>query len=413
MSESPDIFLSHNSQDKPKVRELREQLVGQGLTVWFDEVDLIAGRPWLDGIEKAIVGAKVIIATVGPSGLGPWETPEMRAALIQMVRRQAPVIPVLLPGAPNQTELPLFLQTLTWVDCRDGITEARIDRIVKSVQSAKAGSPYRPPETREPVRPNPPGSLTEFGRFPGPPDTGRGWTLWGSFAAPLIPLLLGLGPPWNGSSPIMEKGAVFLITAIVQLLAVTAAFFIVPPLNPNRMRRVMAAGLGVCVTAMAAYLILFVLFTEIQPNTSRRLIAGWKYSEYFDAVREDAGSIEDAKMSYGYRPLEIYEPWTVWCALLLVVFSWLAFFGFVVFYVSLFIRSIPLMRKESVSDDRAIVKLGLTQDILQTLHSAEVHTVGDLCALSERQLRHSLGNSTERYAAVASSLRAYGIQLRE
>lgn len=32
-----DVFLSHNSKDKPRVRALAEGLRAAGLRVWFDE----------------------------------------------------------------------------------------------------------------------------------------------------------------------------------------------------------------------------------------------------------------------------------------------------------------------------------------------------------------------------------------
>lgn len=32
-----DVFLSHNSKDKPRVRRLAERLEKAGLRVWFDE----------------------------------------------------------------------------------------------------------------------------------------------------------------------------------------------------------------------------------------------------------------------------------------------------------------------------------------------------------------------------------------
>jgi hypothetical protein len=32
-----DVFLSHNSKDKPRVRKLAEDLRDAGLRVWFDE----------------------------------------------------------------------------------------------------------------------------------------------------------------------------------------------------------------------------------------------------------------------------------------------------------------------------------------------------------------------------------------
>ena len=53
----------------------------------------------------------------------------MRACLSQYVERKLPVIPVLLPGAPQKPALPVFLGGLTWVDLREGITDDGLDRL--------------------------------------------------------------------------------------------------------------------------------------------------------------------------------------------------------------------------------------------------------------------------------------------
>lgn len=39
-----DVFLSHNSRDKPAVRPIAEALEGRGLRVWLDERELPPGR---------------------------------------------------------------------------------------------------------------------------------------------------------------------------------------------------------------------------------------------------------------------------------------------------------------------------------------------------------------------------------
>ncbi len=122
-----DVFLSHNSRDKPMVRELAEALRGRGLRVWFDEWELVPGRPWQEAIEEVIetVGSAAVL--VGKDGLGPWEIPEMRACLSECTKRGLPVIPVLLPGAPKRPRLPLFLKRFTWVDLRGGLTASGLD----------------------------------------------------------------------------------------------------------------------------------------------------------------------------------------------------------------------------------------------------------------------------------------------
>lgn len=125
-----DVFLTHNSKDKPAVRKIAVALRERGLKVWLDEWELVPGRPWLEATEKAIESSRCAAVLVGRDGLGPWEAPEMRACLSEFISRGLPVIPVLLPGAPD-TPLPLFLRQFTWVDLRNGLSSSEgLDRLV-------------------------------------------------------------------------------------------------------------------------------------------------------------------------------------------------------------------------------------------------------------------------------------------
>ena len=80
-----DVFLSHNSLDKPTVRQLAEALKDRGLAVWLDEWELIPGRPWQEALEEIIRTTKSAAVLVGKDGLGPWEEPETRACLNEFV----------------------------------------------------------------------------------------------------------------------------------------------------------------------------------------------------------------------------------------------------------------------------------------------------------------------------------------
>ncbi|HEX7183933.1 MAG TPA: SUMF1/EgtB/PvdO family nonheme iron enzyme [Thermoanaerobaculia bacterium] len=148
MTASFDVFLSHNSKDKPAVRELAEALRARGLKVWLDEWELVPGRPWQEALEEIIQSTRSAAVLVGKDGLGPWEIPEMRACLSQFVRRRIPVIPVLLSGASQEPELPLFLQEFTWVDLRGGLTEAGLDQLAWGITGKKR-------RQAKPKKPNP------------------------------------------------------------------------------------------------------------------------------------------------------------------------------------------------------------------------------------------------------------------
>jgi tetratricopeptide (TPR) repeat protein len=141
-----DVFLSHNSKDKPAVREIAKALRARQLRVWLDEDDLVPGRPWQEALEEIIQTTKAAAVLVGRDGLGPWEVPEMRACLSEFVNRKLPVIPVLLPDAPSQPDLPLFLRAFTWVDLRGGITDEGLDRLVWGITGKKPRGKKKKPE---------------------------------------------------------------------------------------------------------------------------------------------------------------------------------------------------------------------------------------------------------------------------
>ncbi|TAN53778.1 MAG: toll/interleukin-1 receptor domain-containing protein [Methylococcaceae bacterium] len=139
MSYTFDVFLSHNSQDKPAVRELASALKGRSLSVWLDEEQLTPGESWQDLLEQGIRASSSVAVLIGGDGLGPWEKEEMKAALSFAVssKDKSRVFPVLLPGAPHQPDLPMFLTNRTWVDLRSGFTDQGLDNVVWGVTGVK------------------------------------------------------------------------------------------------------------------------------------------------------------------------------------------------------------------------------------------------------------------------------------
>ncbi len=111
-----DVFLCHNSKDKPEVKQIGEQLRRQGLKPWLDEWEFRPGLPWQRELERQIGHIKSAAVFVGSSGFGPWQEHELDAFLREFVKRECPVIPVLLPTAPQQPILPIFLSSYMWVD---------------------------------------------------------------------------------------------------------------------------------------------------------------------------------------------------------------------------------------------------------------------------------------------------------
>jgi hypothetical protein len=133
-----DVFLCHNSDDKPAVRKINEEMKATGIKTWFDEDQLAPGVAWQPELEKAIEAIRSVCVFVGPNGMGPWQDNESRAYLSKFNAENSPVIPVLLPDAGAAPSLPIFLQQRTWVDLRSDYDEG-LGRLLMYLQSISAG----------------------------------------------------------------------------------------------------------------------------------------------------------------------------------------------------------------------------------------------------------------------------------
>ncbi|WP_298911526.1 GUN4 domain-containing protein [uncultured Nostoc sp.] len=139
-----DVFLCHNSKDKPEVIEIAHELTRQGIKPWLDKWALRPGLAWQSLLEEQIENIKSAAVFVGSSGLGPWQSQEMRAFLNEFVERNCPVIPVLLGNTPQQPKLSIFLRGHTWVDFRTD-TEA--------MENLIWGITGKPPERKPKLQP--------------------------------------------------------------------------------------------------------------------------------------------------------------------------------------------------------------------------------------------------------------------
>ncbi len=138
-----DVFLCHNSFDKPEVKKIGEALKLRGIRPWLDEWELRPGLPSQQTVQREIARIPSAAVFVGKSGIGPWQNMETDAFLAEFVWRGCPVIPVLLRYAPTRPPLPPFLRNMTWVDFRSqdpdplnqliwGITGKKPDVMTKS-----------------------------------------------------------------------------------------------------------------------------------------------------------------------------------------------------------------------------------------------------------------------------------------
>jgi formylglycine-generating enzyme required for sulfatase activity len=149
-----DVFLCHNSKDKPEVEKIRTELLQRGIDSWLDKYDFEPFRRWQDQLEEIIGQIKAAAIFIGSSGVGPWADIEMNSFLVEFVKRKLRMGLVILPSCKYTfTELeeqtPRFLRSFHWVDFREHDPEP-LGQLIWGITGIKPDSPpltlKKPPE---------------------------------------------------------------------------------------------------------------------------------------------------------------------------------------------------------------------------------------------------------------------------
>ena len=157
---SYDVFLCHNSKEKPAIREINQVLRQQfELRTFMDESDLVGGEIWEENIRTAMHGSKTCAVMLG--GLG-WGLYQLEGELVPALARRAidttfHVIPVLMPGFDEKLLVvrrdveDLFAKTM-WVDLRNGVDDISMKLLAASIRGENAFPEGRPQLTAARVR---------------------------------------------------------------------------------------------------------------------------------------------------------------------------------------------------------------------------------------------------------------------
>jgi hypothetical protein len=113
-----DVFLSHNSIDKPWVIQLKDDLTRYGLKVWLDKDEIRPGDLFAEALEDALENCKAIALIISPQAMDSgWVKEEYYRAVSLSKSKQLPLqmIPVIL----REAEVPGFAKSRNWIDFRD------------------------------------------------------------------------------------------------------------------------------------------------------------------------------------------------------------------------------------------------------------------------------------------------------
>jgi hypothetical protein len=101
-----NIFLSYSRADSAAAETMRAHLQKAGLSAFLDRYALPAGQPWQPWLEQNLETCGALVALLGPLGISEWQHREIQLGLSRQASASKaglpfPVIPVLLPGLPN------------------------------------------------------------------------------------------------------------------------------------------------------------------------------------------------------------------------------------------------------------------------------------------------------------------------
>lgn len=136
-----DVFLCHNSKDKPFVIKIAKALSQRGLNPWIDKNNIDPGAEFQRAIEEAIPQTKSAAIFFGLDGVGKWQHEEINALYREKVNRQIRLIPVLLPGVSKIPAEYVFLQGHNWLQLvSQEIDEQFLDDFVGGIEGQKPKS---------------------------------------------------------------------------------------------------------------------------------------------------------------------------------------------------------------------------------------------------------------------------------
>lgn len=147
-----DVFLSHSSVDKPRVRELFDGLKALGLRVFLDERELHVGDSLYSTLNDALAASDYVVFCISRATVeSGWVQREVAGSLATQIKtRQKTVLPVLL----DDVAIPKLLSDLIWLDMTAipaADVAAKIHSAIISARTSRTRAAGYPRDVREQV----------------------------------------------------------------------------------------------------------------------------------------------------------------------------------------------------------------------------------------------------------------------
>jgi hypothetical protein len=113
----PQVFLSHASEDKDRfVRDFAYKCHKNGIECWFDEWEIKAGESLVKRISEGIEQSNVFVIVLSQTSISkPWVMKEIETAIIDHIKVDKKIIPILL----DNCAVPKLLNSLSYIAIKD------------------------------------------------------------------------------------------------------------------------------------------------------------------------------------------------------------------------------------------------------------------------------------------------------
>jgi TIR domain len=127
-------FISHSTKDKPFVRKLAADLVGNGVKVWLDEQRILVGDSVPEKIAQGLAQSDFFLLVVSENSVeSPWVKKELNSALVNEIeRRKVAVLPIKLDDAP----MPNSVIDKLYADFRGSYDEG-MNKLLQSIRAPR------------------------------------------------------------------------------------------------------------------------------------------------------------------------------------------------------------------------------------------------------------------------------------
>lgn len=136
-----DVFLSHASEDKERVRKLKDRLETLGVTVFFDETSIGWGDSIVEKINHGLLKSSFFVPFLSDNFIKKgWTNKELNSAIAMNVNRKGRILPIKDSGFSLEENYPLLNETLyrAWPDGDEDQAASKLaDEILLKVETSQ------------------------------------------------------------------------------------------------------------------------------------------------------------------------------------------------------------------------------------------------------------------------------------